>query len=121
MNEALVRATMSHIRAYPEFWDQSGFVGYSPECGTTHCFAGWALRLSGFGLLGGDFTAPEGLDVPERLYQSDARHRVSADFTAQWLLDFTDKQVAAVFYAFQGLSLEEFARKVERVTGLSDL
>lgn len=118
MNESLVRQVMAHIRANQDSWNQSDFVGWSP-CGTTHCFAGWALRLSGFGLVGSVFQAPEGMELEPGL---QVRGRIVAtDFTAQWLLGFTDRQASAVFFAFQQTDVDVFAREVERVTGLSGL
>lgn len=41
-NAELAYRVLDHIDAHPETWDQSSWV-----CGTTACFAGWAVRLSG--------------------------------------------------------------------------
>jgi len=98
VNEELVRRVMAKIREVGEAgWDQRSFVS---ECGTTSCFAGWALRLSGYGIVpdgNGDwfmFQAPEGVEprfpVPG--------HGVFADPEAQALLGLTDDQATAIFY-----------------------
>jgi hypothetical protein len=41
-NAELAYKILDHIDAHPESWDQGSW-----DCGTTACFAGWALRLSG--------------------------------------------------------------------------
>jgi hypothetical protein len=41
-NAELAYKVLDHIDAHPETWDQATW-----DCGTTACFAGWALRLSG--------------------------------------------------------------------------
>lgn len=41
-NAELAWRVLDHIDAHPESWDQTTWV-----CGTTACFAGWAVRLSG--------------------------------------------------------------------------
>lgn len=48
VNEALLRDVVAHIEADPASWDQEAYVSSpAPECGTTYCVAGWALKLSG--------------------------------------------------------------------------
>jgi hypothetical protein len=49
-NAELAYRVLDHIDAHPESWDQTQWV-----CGTTACFAGWALRLSGYELEEGSF------------------------------------------------------------------
>lgn len=41
-NAELAYAVLDQIDAHPESWDQLTW-----DCGTTACFAGWAVRLSG--------------------------------------------------------------------------
>jgi hypothetical protein len=43
-NVELLRATLAHIEAHPETWNQQM---WSNECGTAFCFAGHAVVLSG--------------------------------------------------------------------------
>lgn len=45
-NVDLLRKTMDQIREHPELHDQDWFVSYN-DCGTAHCFGGWALALTG--------------------------------------------------------------------------
>jgi hypothetical protein len=42
-NADLAYRVLDQIDAYPETWDQSTW-----DCGTSACFAGWAVRLSGW-------------------------------------------------------------------------
>lgn len=41
-NAELAWRVIDHIDAHPQSWDQEHWV-----CGTSACFAGWAVRLSG--------------------------------------------------------------------------
>lgn len=45
-NTELAYRVLDHIDAHPELWRQSSWLDES-ECGTTACFAGWAVLLSG--------------------------------------------------------------------------
>lgn len=131
MNEQLVRDVMAHIRANAELWDQRDFIRTAgtaggDTCRTTHCFAGWALRLSGFGLVKENFMPPQGWQFPDdapdwvKTLWRDGSVKYT-DFTAQWLLGFSDAQASHVFYALQQTDVEEFAQALEQVTGLSGL
>src|SRR4051812_2770494 len=40
-NVALLKRTLNHIKDNPETWDQANW------CGTSQCFAGWAVTLAG--------------------------------------------------------------------------
>lgn len=128
LNEALIREVVAYIRLHRGEWDQADFVAYTADgCGTTHCFAGWALRLSGFGIgKDGDFIAPEGYEVPEHARTShwDGRKDprvVNPDFMAQILLGFDDRQAHRVFYANQHWDVERFVAQLEQDLGLSGL
>lgn len=48
-NSELLHETMDFILAHPEKHNQ-GYWSLGTECGTAHCFAGWALILSGMTL-----------------------------------------------------------------------
>lgn len=41
VNTELLRQTLEHIENYPETWNQGAW------CGTSQCFAGWAVTLAG--------------------------------------------------------------------------
>jgi hypothetical protein len=45
-NVELAYRVLDHIDANPEQWNQATWFGRS-ECGTTGCFAGWAVALAG--------------------------------------------------------------------------
>jgi hypothetical protein len=45
-NIELLKRTLRYIEDHPYSWDQATFYTYD-ECGTSHCFAGWAVVLSG--------------------------------------------------------------------------
>lgn len=45
-NTDLLRRTLAHIEDNRREWNQ-GTWGHRNECGTTYCFAGWAVVLSG--------------------------------------------------------------------------
>lgn len=46
-NVELLRRTLEHIEANPREWDQGKWAEDNYPCGTSHCFAGWAVVLSG--------------------------------------------------------------------------
>lgn len=45
-NVDLLTRTLAHIEAHPEQWDQTMWATRG-SCGTSYCFAGWAVALSG--------------------------------------------------------------------------
>lgn len=55
-NVPLFRKVVEHIEAHPNEWNQDwwvhqhGGVEEGEICGTTFCFAGWALKLTGHNL-----------------------------------------------------------------------
>lgn len=91
LNVELMERTMTYIRDHPEEWDQKTFVS---ACGTTHCFAGTALRLSGETVLYGD-----GLVSGKQ---------------AELLLGLTSGQACEVFYNFTA-DVDELALVVKDV------
>jgi len=46
----LHKRVMKQIEAEPERWNQDTWSGWNRKCGTTFCYAGWAMNLSGFNL-----------------------------------------------------------------------
>ena len=44
MNQARYQRVLDQITDCPETWDQTNWHN---ECGTVHCFAGWAQIMSG--------------------------------------------------------------------------
>lgn len=50
LNRELLERTMTYIKDHPEQHDQAS---YRSKCGTTMCFAGWALTLNGHVLTNG--------------------------------------------------------------------
>lgn len=61
-NAELAYKVLDHIDAHPDSWDQSSWV-----CGTTACFAGWAVRLSGATIDGQGGSDGEVVDGPPEL------------------------------------------------------
>ena len=47
VNKELLNKVMDHILANQEQWKQNSWATKT-ECGTTYCFAGWAVVLSGY-------------------------------------------------------------------------
>lgn len=96
LNEPLVRATMAHIRDESTLWNQGSYTSVY-GCQTSHCFAGWALTLSGF------TTDKNGFR-----YHPDGRLlRTSEEHMARDLLGFTCDQVTNVFFCFPEETGEE--------------
>lgn len=50
LNIPLLRKVMEHIEAHPDEWDQEAWAARTP-CGTTYCFAGIAVVMSGHDLM----------------------------------------------------------------------
>lgn len=44
-NIDLATKVLDHIKSDPEHWDQRWY-GVQDDCGTTYCFAGWAVKLA---------------------------------------------------------------------------
>lgn len=120
INEDLIRQVMAHIRANSERWDQRSYVGdgRGGECGTTHCFAGWTMRLEGIGYADGWFRVPEG----HRAFEFAARARwaetpvvgvsgggvVRDEFeVARQLLGLDRVAAGQIFYFYETASCQE--------------
>ena len=82
-NTELAERVIGQIEAHPEEWDQR-YWRVRRDCGTTFCFAGWAIQLTAndLGLSYGDVLAANG--------GSDM-------FTAQALLGLTSEQSTELF------------------------
>lgn len=90
MNRELVLKTLDLIERDLAHWDQEQFV---QNCGTTMCFGGWALHLSGYAPVQSwsdvGFEAPDGRKIHFSYDIEDA---------AQQVLGFDDDQAYQVFY-----------------------
>lgn len=96
LNEPLVRATMAHIRDESTLWNQGSYTSVD-GCQTSHCFAGWALTLSGF------TTDKDGY----RYHPDGRRLLIPEESVARDLLGFTREQVESVFFCFPEETGEE--------------
>lgn len=56
-NVELLRRTLDYIKTHPNEWDQDRWVTKT-DCGTSYCFAGWALALSGLTIHAEQFDEP---------------------------------------------------------------
>lgn len=45
INTELLKKTLAHIEAHPSEWTQERWITKT-DCGTSYCFAGWALTLA---------------------------------------------------------------------------
>jgi hypothetical protein len=128
LNLKLIYDTLDHIDEHPEEWNQAMFA-----CGTTACFAGHAMLLSGYNLkptlrcclhestedcLGADkccyaecrlispllcFFRPDGSEVDEE------------DTEANGLLGFTEDEGAAIFYKGHDRNPRVLRKNVESI------
>lgn len=88
VNATLVRAVMEHIAANPDTWHQHHLIGEN-DCGTTYCFAGHTLLLSGGKV-------------------NDYWHVAST--TAKDLLGLSEAQAEKIFMYFPETQIEEELR-----------
>jgi hypothetical protein len=120
-NAELAYRVLDHIDAHPEQHDQSDFVrrpagtssltAESMPCGTTACFAGWTVLLSGYTL---DFGYQHWPTV-----EDDGR-RVDVDDLAAELLGIGTRGVIddaphALFY--EARNRDELADQIEEIFG----
>lgn len=84
-NAALAYRVLDQIDADPETWDQATW-----DCGTTACFAGWALRLAG-GHSENDVVygppALAGMTVEKAAYEVLGISETSSGGPDDWLFD----------------------------------
>lgn len=45
-NVELAQQVLEQIEEHPDTWDQGYWARETASCGTTHCFAGWAVALA---------------------------------------------------------------------------
>lgn len=108
MNIELLQMTMEQIREHPELHDQGWFTSET-DCGTAHCFAGWALKLTGhqFSNGGGVFTI-QGLS--------------SSWSAARNLLGLNERQASMLFSPVNSRStLELMVEDLSTIGDLKDL
>jgi hypothetical protein len=86
---------------YQDFLNQEADV---TQCGTTMCYAGWAVHLSGFTMTNG-YTVKETGDFVGNL--------------AKQLLGLTDRQADDLFDATAASRPKDMKRLVTRVTGIT--
>lgn len=74
-DEMRLRRTLAHIQNNRRLWNQNTWVGKT-ECGTTYCFAGWAVVLEGIpvSVTEGGMAFIRQEDVPE-LWMAKIRER----------------------------------------------
>ena len=116
MNEELIRATADKLRTVGPAWDQQWFVS---TCGTTHCFAGWALRLSGWGIV------EEQTVLGKRWFMQSPdgeRQESGAMYAAAELMELDRETAFDIFFHIEpGEDVEEYLAFVGRTLGLQDL
>ena len=104
MNKPLILATLDTIEANLPRWLQDTFADTS-SCGTTACFAGWALINSGYTLdEQANFVGPHGSLVDMRDIEPLARQ----------LLGFNYTQSDRIFYWFPEDHMPELGRLVTK-------
>lgn len=106
MNTELLQRTMQHLLDHPEQHDQQVWVS---ECGTTACFAGWALKLSGVD----QFMTLTKCHQTNSTWQDceyyGKTHTIQG--LAQGLLDLTDEQTEILFDDFNTIPMLELMVK----------
>jgi hypothetical protein len=121
INEDLIRRVVAAIEAQPHKWDQGQFVGGAAwngadpsECGTTFCFAGWALHLEN----------RLAFDSAVGLVALDAHGKPRPfDVAARDLLGLTEHQAERLFYFVtsdgdEDVTLDELKGRIFAVTGV---
>lgn len=88
MNVELIEKTMQYIIDHPKEWNQDWFVEPADTaCGTTMCFAGTALALSGYINNKNNFYLPNGAPI-------------LSSTTAMFILGLTSTQASALFWNY---------------------
>jgi len=78
-NPALGRKILDHITANRDQFDMSDY-GFSSECGTTACIAGWAMLLSGYQVdANGSWSSPDDTPVHGGYLSAEARALLGLD------------------------------------------
>lgn len=92
MNRELVLKTLDKIEGDLAHWDQEQYV---QDCGTTMCFGGWALHLSGHTAVKGSWIDGAHFKTPDGTALTFASE---IEGSAQEVLGFDDKQMHQVFF-----------------------
>lgn len=113
LNKPLLQQTLGYIEDHPREWDQRMWAARG-DCGTTYCFAGTALHLSGAEFVfDADSSDPDcAWDVLAASLTEDVRGRVHANakgwvgaiFAAKELLGLSDTQADGVFFGIPNLN-----------------
>lgn len=115
-NTELLKRTLNHIEAHPEEWDQE-YWARRTLCGTSYCFAGTAVVLSGLPLAWRDVDADDyGVDADELAHNVIDEGEVgdSIATAARDLLELTADQADRLFYP--GNSIEKLRDLVAELT-----
>lgn len=102
LNRELMERTMEYVRAHPEQHDQSYWIQLK-KCGTTRCFAGWAVELGTEGgtvpVLGSgrSYDDPDGTLVCY-VARADSADEVSVPTLASELLGLTTLEHVELFH-----------------------
>lgn len=101
INAPLLWKVYDHIKNHPKEWDQNNWISrwdalygsrpatLSGKCGTTACFAGWTVQLSGHNIIWGD---------PAHGYSSECDAGLIED-VARRELGLNDRQATRLFYS----------------------
>lgn len=102
-NAELAYRVLDQIDAHPELWDQAVW-----DCGTTACFAGWAVRLSGETSSNDDGADNYTPDVAARLLGFDRRDEMD---------EITDAAGEREWLFSSENTREDLGRMVEEIFG----
>lgn len=124
-NVELLKRTLAHIETDPEHWSQDVWAEKVPECGTKHCFGGWAVTL---GKPDAEFAwvdklvaiyGPDGKPVDgegaDHVHLPDGRVCTVRTAAAE-LLGLTHEQVSDLFYSVRSDTLEGLRGIVAEIT-----
>lgn len=112
-NEDRIRQVVAAIEASPQQFDMRLFIN---ECGTTFCFAGWALKLAGEDM---DYWRSEyWKNSQETRTPPDSVTRMERK-AAEWLGLTTEQAVSLFYFAGVGDDVEALKDYIEQETGIS--
>ena len=98
-NDELIGKVLNHIELHPEEWDQGAWF-----CGTTACFAGRALLMSGYRIIDTYVEPPANAHLFDPLHREemvDPEGNVVLDYSvaARRILGLSDIQAVRLFSA----------------------
>lgn len=123
VNTDLIRRTIAAIESDPDAWDQDSYwtVGdgvtvddHPLSCGTTLCFAGWALRLH----QGDEAFAAEAFERGGSRWHAAHALLYDIDFRAARLLGLNENDAHGIFYCFTN-SVAVLKDRITEVTGVT--